>query len=122
MVWILDGAVLFYNELASRLQPPHNDVMEAGLMAQFLLYLLRLEILVVITWPIVYGLWSRRHGLNERRMILYLGALFATVMFTAYISFGQPSKLSDIPLIDWLVAGGISLLTFGFAYGFARLF
>ena len=91
-------------------------------MAQFLLYLLRFEILVLFTWPIVYGLWSRRHGINERRMILYIGALLATVMFTAYISFGQPAKLSDILLIDWLVAGGISLLTFGFAYVFAQLF
>ena len=85
------------------------------------LYLLRTEIVVLLIFPIVAGLVSRRKGLNLRRIMTIWGALTSAFFFTYYVSLGNPQRLSDIPIGDWFVAGLIGLFTLGFVSAFARL-
>jgi hypothetical protein len=91
-------------------------------MDLFFLYLLRLEIILILAFPIIYGLWGWRHGINERRTVVYVGALLAVLMFTYALSLGNPGTVSEISLKDWLFAGGLSLAILGGAFTFSQLF
>jgi hypothetical protein len=86
-----------------------------------LLYLLRAEVIAFFLSPIVGGLLACRRTNGVRRAMTIAGVLLGALLFTYYISLRNPTKLTNIAAMDWLVAGFLGLFCFALVRAFGRL-